>query len=71
VSGGGRRDGHGRLEAFTDGVMAIVIAIMVLEIETPHEAARLASLPILLPYRLSFVNVGIFWNNHHHAARRR
>jgi hypothetical protein len=61
--------GTGRLEAFTDGVMAIIITIMVLEIKTPHEAtwaALLASLPILLTYLLSFVNVGIFWNNHHH-----
>ena len=61
--------GTGRLEAFTDGVMAIIITIMVLEIKTPHDAtlaALLASLPILLTYLLSFVNVGIFWNNHHH-----
>ncbi|MBV9569666.1 MAG: DUF1211 domain-containing protein [Alphaproteobacteria bacterium] len=61
--------GTQRLEAFTDGVMAIIITIMVLEIKTPHEAtpaALLASLPILLTYLLSFVNVGIFWNNHHH-----
>jgi uncharacterized membrane protein len=61
--------GTGRLEAFTDGMMAIIITIMVLEIKTPHEAtlaALLASLPILLTYLLSFVNVGIFWNNHHH-----
>jgi uncharacterized membrane protein len=61
--------GTGRLEAFTDGVMAIIITIMVLEIKTPHvatPAALLASLPILLTYLLSFVNVGIFWNNHHH-----
>jgi len=59
----------GRVEAFTDGVIAIIITIMVLEIKTPHEAtptALLASLPILLTYLLSFVNVGIFWNNHHH-----
>jgi len=54
--------------------MAIIITIMVLEIKTPHEAtwaALLASLPILLTYLLSFVNVGIFWNNYHymlHAA---
>jgi uncharacterized membrane protein len=61
--------GTGRLEAFTDGVMAIIITIMVLEIKTPREAtlaALIASLPILLTYLLSFVNVGIFWNNHHH-----
>jgi uncharacterized membrane protein len=61
--------GKGRLEAFTDGVMAIVITIMVLEIKVPQGAdlaAFTAGLPILLTYALSFVNVGIFWNNHHH-----
>lgn len=58
-----------RLEAFTDGVLAIVITIMVLEIKVPAGPtfASLASgLPVLLAYALSFVNVGIFWNNHHH-----
>ena len=62
--------GTGRLEAFTDGVIAIIITIMVLEMKVPHDAtptALLASLPILLTYALSFVNVGIFWNNHHHV----
>ena len=58
-----------RLEAFTDGVVAIIITIMVLEIRVPH-GADLASLradiPVLLAYVLSYVNVGIFWNNHHH-----
>jgi uncharacterized membrane protein len=58
-----------RLEAFTDGVVAIIITIMVLEIRVPH-GADLASLqadvPVLLAYLLSYVNVGIFWNNHHH-----
>ena len=61
--------GKGRLEAFTDGVIAIVITIMVLEIKAPSKAdlaALLAAVPILLAYVLSFVNVGIFWNNHHH-----
>jgi TMEM175 potassium channel family protein len=61
--------GKGRLEAFTDGVIAIVITIMVLEIKVPAGAslaALLASLPIFLVYALSYVNVGIFWNNHHH-----
>ncbi|HEX4407990.1 MAG TPA: TMEM175 family protein [Xanthobacteraceae bacterium] len=61
--------GKGRLEAFTDGVIAIVITIMVLEIKVPQGAdfaAFAAGLPILLTYALSFVNVGIFWNNHHH-----
>ena len=59
----------GRLEAFTDGVMAIIITIMVLEIKVPQGAdlaALVAGLPLLLTYALSFVNVGIFWNNHHH-----
>jgi len=58
-----------RLEAFTDGVVAIVITIMVLEIRVPHGndlAALQADVPVLLAYVLSYVNVGIFWNNHHH-----
>jgi TMEM175 potassium channel family protein len=61
--------GKGRLEAFTDGVIAIVITIMVLEIKVPAGASFAAlgsSLPILLVYALSYANVGIFWNNHHH-----
>jgi uncharacterized membrane protein len=59
----------GRLEAFTDGVIAIIITIMVLELKVPQgsdAAALYASLPVFLAYVLSFVNVGIFWNNHHH-----
>ena len=59
----------GRLEAFTDGVVAIVITIAVLELPVPHGAdlhALRAQAPILLAYALSFVNVGIYWNNHHH-----
>jgi uncharacterized membrane protein len=58
-----------RLEAFTDGVVAIIITIMVLEIRVPHGtdlAALRADVPVLLAYLLSYVNVGIFWNNHHH-----
>jgi uncharacterized membrane protein len=58
-----------RLEAFTDGVLAIIITIMVLEIRVPRGsdlAALRADLPVLLAYVLSYVNVGIFWNNHHH-----
>ena len=58
-----------RLEAFTDGVLAIVITIMVLDIKTPGEgslAALESVAPILLTYLLSFVNIGIFWSNHHH-----
>lgn len=58
-----------RLEAFTDGVVAIIITIMVLEIRVPRGAdlaALEADVPLLLAYVLSYVNVGIFWNNHHH-----
>jgi len=61
-----------RLEAFTDGVVAIIITIMVLEIRVPHGsdlAALQADVPVLLAYVLSYVNVGIFWNNHHHMLR--
>ncbi len=59
----------GRLEAFTDGVIAIIITIMVLEIKVPHgadTAAFMEGLPVFLAYVLSYVNVGIFWVNHHH-----
>jgi uncharacterized membrane protein len=58
-----------RLEAFTDGVVAIIITIMVLELKVPSDgsfAALSQSVPILLAYVLSFVNVGLYWNNHHH-----
>ena len=58
-----------RLEAFTDGVVAIIITIMVLEIRVPHGtdlASLQADVPVLIAYVLSYVNVGIFWNNHHH-----
>ena len=59
----------GRLEAFSDGVIAILITILVLELKVPHEA-DLASLRPLMPvfatYVMSFVYVGIYWNNHHH-----
>jgi uncharacterized membrane protein len=58
-----------RLEAFTDGVVAIIITIMVLEIHVPQGGdltALKADVPVLLAYVLSYVNVGIFWNNHHH-----
>jgi len=61
--------GKGRLEAFSDGVIAIIITIMVLELKVPHDASfgSLAPLvPVLLSYVLSFVYVGIYWNNHHH-----
>jgi uncharacterized membrane protein len=60
----------GRLEAFSDGVLAIIITIMVLELKAPHEAPTLFDLrpllPIFLSYILSFVYLGIYWNNHHH-----
>ncbi|MGV9013973.1 MAG: TMEM175 family protein, partial [Flavobacteriales bacterium] len=61
--------GTNRLEAFSDGVMAIIITIMVLELKVPHgsEIADLTPLvPKILGYLLSFVYVGIYWNSHHH-----
>ncbi|MBL0170332.1 MAG: DUF1211 domain-containing protein [Gemmatimonadaceae bacterium] len=61
--------GKGRLEAFSDGVIAILITIMVLELKVPHgdDLASLQPLvPVLLGYLLSFVYLGIYWNNHHH-----
>ncbi len=61
--------GKGRLEAFSDGVMAIIITIMVLELKVPHETTTEALaklLPVFLSYALSFVYLGIYWNNHHH-----
>jgi uncharacterized membrane protein len=61
--------GKGRLEAFSDGVIAIIITIMVLELKVPHSAA-LSDLtplwPVFLSYVLSFVYIGIYWSNHHH-----
>src|SRR5215203_6718887 len=60
----------GRLEAFSDGVIAIIITIMVLEMKVPHGDTSPAALrplvPVFLSYVLSFVYVGIYWNNHHH-----
>jgi uncharacterized membrane protein len=59
----------GRIEAFSDGVIAIIITIMVLELKVPHGAdwsALMPLWPVFLSYVLSFVNVGIYWNNHHH-----
>jgi len=61
--------GKNRLEAFSDGVIAIIITIMVLELKVPHGESidALAPLiPVFLSYVLSFVYVGIYWNNHHH-----
>lgn len=59
----------GRLEAFSDGVIAIIITIMVLELKVPHEAefsALKEKIPVFLSYVLSFIYIGIYWNNHHH-----
>src|SRR5689334_2270312 len=61
--------GKTRLEAFSDGVIAIIITIMVLELKVPHEAsleALTGLVPVFLSYVLSFVYIGIYWNNHHH-----
>lgn len=61
--------GKTRLEAFSDGVLAIIITIMVLEMKVPHDAS-LAGLgplvPVFISYVLSFIYIGIYWNNHHH-----
>ena len=59
----------GRMEAFSDGVIAVIITIMVLEMKSPHGtglAALRPLIPVFLSYVLSFVYVGIYWNNHHH-----
>ena len=62
-----------RLEAFSDGVLAIILTIMVLELKVPRHDASLAALrevlPVFLSYVLSFVYVGIYWNNHHHLLQ--
>ena len=61
--------GKNRLEAFSDGVLAIIITIMVLELKVPHETSfesLFTLLPVFLAYVLSFIYVGIYWNNHHH-----
>ena len=61
-----------RLEAFSDGVIAVLITIMVLELKAPHGAdleALRPLLPTFLVYVLSFINLGIYWNNHHHLLR--
>jgi uncharacterized membrane protein len=61
-----------RLEAFSDGVLAIIITIMVLEMKVPHSpnlAALKPVLPVFLTYLLSYIYVGIYWNNHHHLLK--
>ncbi|MGH8175799.1 MAG: TMEM175 family protein [Steroidobacter sp.] len=61
--------GKNRMEAFSDGVLAIIITIMVLELKIPHGVtidALMPLVPVLLSYVLSFVYLGIYWNNHHH-----
>ena len=61
--------GKGRLEAFSDGVLAIIITIMVLELKVPHGSgldALAPLMPVFLSYVLSFIYIGIYWNNHHH-----
>lgn len=65
----------GRLEAFSDGVLAIIITIMVLEIHHPEDSGELSEffghkmVPVLLAYLLSFIFVGNYWNNHHHLLK--
>lgn len=62
----------GRMEAFSDGVLAIIITIMVLELKVPHGTdftALTGLLPVFLAYVLSFIYLGIYWNNHHHMLK--
>lgn len=62
----------GRMEAFSDGVIAIIITIMVLEMKVPHDdslAALKPMVPVFISYILSFMYVGIYWNNHHHMLQ--
>ncbi len=62
----------GRLEAFSDGVLAIILTIMVLELKVPHGtdlAALRPLIPVFLSYVLSFINISIYWNNHHHLLQ--
>jgi uncharacterized membrane protein len=64
--------GKTRLEAFSDGVIAIIITIMVLELKIPHGedfAALKPLIPVFLSYAMSFIFVGIYWNNHHHTLQ--
>ena len=69
LSGSGFCMGKNRLEAFSDGVIAIIITIMVLEMKVPHGEGietLVPLIPVFLSYVLSFVYLGIYWNNHHH-----
>lgn len=62
----------GRLEAFSDGVLAVIITIMVLEMKSPHGtslAALVPVIPVFLSYVVSFIYIGIYWNNHHHLLQ--
>src|SRR5215472_13800432 len=62
----------GRLEAFSDGVLAVIITVMVLEMKSPagtSPAALMPMIPVFLSYVLSFVYIGIYWNNHHHLLQ--
>ena len=62
----------GRLEAFSDGVLAIIITIMVLELGIPHEpelSALVPFVPVFISYIISFIYIGIYWNNHHHMLQ--
>lgn len=64
--------GKGRLEAFSDAVIAIIITIMVLELKVPHSAdvaALRPLIPVFFSYLLSFIFLGIYWNNHHHLLQ--
>lgn len=64
--------GKGRMEAFSDGVIAIIITIMVLELKVPHGESLEALkplIPVFLSYLLSFTYVGVYWNNHHHTLQ--
>ena len=61
----------GRLEAFSDGVLAIILTIMVLEMKIPHGSGMIALkplIPVFVSYILSFIYIGIYWNNHHHLV---
>ena len=72
VDGGDRAMSKGRLEAFSDGVLAIIITIMVLEMKVPHGDGVQDLVPLVpkfLSYVLSFIYVGIYWNNHHHMLQ--